>query len=146
MFVRLRIIPFLALLVPGMGAQEPPAKPEVKVESSRLLPPGWNLKAPRAKPSDPLLNEPRASQIAPEEPTRSATSKVRIQNETGWVIQIRVDGRLLGVVAPNASLEGFCISGDTNLQAYADFTDGSRRAWGPSDTWINGLFVWKLVK
>ena len=85
------LLPSLALVAPAEWAQEPAPPAEVKIEPSRLLPPGWNLKATAAKPSDPLLNDPKASKAAPEEPTRSATSTIRVQNDTGWVIQIRVE-------------------------------------------------------
>ncbi|HJV89179.1 MAG TPA: hypothetical protein VJ623_02650 [Holophagaceae bacterium] len=141
----------LLTLASAASAQETTRPTETKVETSRYLKPGWALKgsalkASAGKAADPTLNEANPTVPPVDGPTRSATSPLRIQNDTDWVIQIRVDGRLLGIVAARTTLEGICLSGDTQFEAFADFTDGARRVWGPSGTWVSGPFIWRLVK
>lgn len=136
----------LISVAPQAPAQETTRPPETKVETSRYLKPGWALKGAAPKAADPTLNAAKPAVPTTDEPTRSATSSLRIQNDTDWVVQIRVDGRLLGIVAARTTLEGICLSGDTQFEAFADFDDGGRRVWGPSESWVSGPFIWRLVK
>lgn len=59
--------------------------------------------------------------------------EVRLDNSTGWVIKIYVDGIYRGAMGAYDDSTVTVQAGLTRVYARADFTNGTYKYWGPSD-------------
>ena len=89
--------------------------------------------------ADVTLNERNATRptdiIDPHAMTRGTeTCEVHFFNRTGYYINLYVDRRFRGTVAPGGNYLTYAIAGPTRVYARANFTDGSYMTWGPSMT------------
>jgi hypothetical protein len=66
--------------------------------------------------------------------TRGAAGcEVRLDNSTGWIIKIYVDGVYRGAMGAYDDARIVVQPGLTRVYARADFTNGTYKYWGPSD-------------
>lgn len=78
------------------------------------------------------------------------TCNIDLNNETGYVIDIYIDGRYRGTMGEFDSNYTTTGSGATRLYARAEFSDGSYLYWGPKDMTCgsnsrDGYFEWTLT-
>ncbi len=59
--------------------------------------------------------------------------RLRVDNHTPWTVQIGVEGRYNGTVAPWGDAFGAYSGGTLRVFGLAEFDDGSALTWGP--TW-----------
>jgi hypothetical protein len=78
---------------------------------------------------------------APNDPSNQATKpagkgrgcSVEVSNETGWYVDIYVNGVYTGTVGPWGSGWAYPPVAGSNLYGRANFTDGSWKYWGPRE-------------
>ena len=106
-----------------------PTKNAVKsqAQKSRGGGPDTNIKTDRA------ANDPNAPAARPERKGErgSRGCSVDIVNDTGWYVDIYVNGVYNGTVGPWGSGYVFPPAMGANLYGRAVFTDGSYQYWGP---------------
>ena len=138
------------------GAQDPNIKQGIKAndannpaalvtKSNTTTEPVTELKASGGSGSadknikkDEVLNNTKAPKAtAPRSKggkTRGAAGcEVRLDNSTGWIIKIYVDGIYRGAMGAYDDSRLVVQAGLTRVYARADFTNGTYKYWGPSD-------------
>jgi hypothetical protein len=93
--------------------------------------------------NDPKESAPVAKRAGPY------TCDVHVDNRTNLIIHrvYYIDGVYRGEIGPLGDLYDYnVLSGPTQLYAEADFTDGTRRYWGPSRMNCASymMFMWRL--
>jgi hypothetical protein len=95
--------------------------------------------------SSSAANDPEAAPPAPPEKggdkTRGSLCYLTVDNYTEWKIQVYVDRDYVGLVSSWGKSTGSYGGGSTRLYAVADFTDGTRYAWGPRVITCNGGYT-----
>ncbi len=79
------------------------------------------------------------------------TCNIDLINDTGYVIDIYIDGRYRGTISEYDSNYTTTGSGATKLYARAEFDDGTFLYWGPKDITCgnnskDGYFEWTLAE
>lgn len=72
-------------------------------------------------------------------------SDIIIDNNTGYYMDIYVDGEFRGTVNPWDERTTWAVPGRTKLYAKAVFDDGSYKYWGPSTVNSGYEYTWKLT-
>ena len=106
-----------------------------KAESTRGADP--NIKVPRS------LDDENPAPMPTEESSRAGYCKVSIDNNTGYTIDIYIDGEYKGTIPPWENQYTWAISGKTKF--YAKSTGGTYY-WGPSYYDCDFEFTWRLNK
>ena len=106
-----------------------------KVESTRGDDP--NIIVPKALNDENPVLKPK------EEKTRAGYCKVFIDNNTGYTIDIYIDGAYKGTIPPWETQYTWAISGKTKFYAK---TIGGTYYWGPKYYDCNFEFTWRLNK
>ena len=72
------------------------------------------------------------------------TCVVHVDNRTGWIINVWIDGHLRGVVGGGGDLYVATGNGATTFYARADFDNGTYVPWGPRSFTCSGSYTWTL--
>ena len=72
------------------------------------------------------------------------TCVVHVDNRTGWIINVWIDGHLRGVVGGGGDLYVATGNGATTFYARADFDNGAYIPWGPRSFTCSGSYTWTL--
>jgi len=96
---------------------------------------------------DTKANNPDAEMATPPDKGGEAARagcKIKVDNWTPWKIQVFVNGVYRGLIQSWGDGRGYYGGARHTLYGVADFTDGSRRTWGPSAFNCRGSYTWKL--
>lgn len=139
---------FMGTPVAADVAGEPTAKTEKTITTER------QSSAAGAKDENidqrSMLND---SKDLPEAPPSKGGTKSRsiycgvvVDNYTPYKIQIYINRRYKGLVAPYGKMELFGPAGPTRLYARADFVDGHYDHWGPREMDLDhdSVYTWSL--
>ncbi len=98
--------------------------------------------------SQSVENDPAATPPAPPEKggkkTRGHRCYLTVDNNTGWKIQIYVNGEYVGLVSPWGTASGYQSIKTFTLYGVALFTDGSKYTWGPRVVNCGDSYTWHL--
>lgn len=78
--------------------------------------------------------------------SRQAMCRLRVDNRTPWTVQIGVEGRYNGTVAPWGDAFGAYSGGTLRVFGLAEFDDGSTLTWGPTTVRCYGAYAWTLER
>lgn len=78
--------------------------------------------------------------------SRQSMCRLRVDNHTPWIVQIGVDGRYNGTVAPWGDAFGAYGGGLMRVFGLAEFEDGSTKTWGPTPIKCYGTHTWTLER
>jgi hypothetical protein len=81
------------------------------------------------KTEKPTANDPKSEATKPA--GRGRGCNVEVNNDTGWYVDIYVNGVYTGTVGPWGSGWAYPPVAGSNLYGRANFTDGSWKYWGP---------------
>ena len=110
-----------------------------------------------------LVNEPDADRLYPPPPQKVGTKRrakrgagaepiakeqcqLHVDNRTPWKVQVFVDERFAGVVAPWGDSLGSYDSGERHIEALAEMRDAEPVSWGPQRVVCKGEFTWPLTR
>lgn len=121
----------LSVLLAGVvGVSAQADKPKLKDEK-----PAVEDKAATGTAPGEAAGGVTGNSMTPPAPTRRGayTCDIHIDNRTNWIIhRVYIDGRYWGSVGRGGdAIARDVLSGGTKVYAEADFTDGSKRYWGP---------------
>jgi hypothetical protein len=83
------------------------------------------------KTEKPTANDPKSEATKPA--GRGRGCSVEVNNDTGWYVDIYVNGVYTGTVGPWGSGWAYPPVAGSNLYGRANFTDGSWKYWGPRE-------------
>jgi len=83
------------------------------------------------KTEKPTANDPKSEATKPA--GRGRGCNVEVNNDTGWYVDIYVNGVYTGTVGPWGSGWAYPPVAGSNLYGRANFTDGSWKYWGPRE-------------
>jgi hypothetical protein len=76
--------------------------------------------------------------------TRGDLCGLAVDNRTAYVIDIYVEGNMMGTVGAYGDAAGFFEPGEMKVQGRAEFDDGSVLKWGPKILDCQGITNWVL--